>query len=443
MDTVLIFSYVPVERDKILRSIQMTKVYFSLFAQNIIGKTFSDDGINPGVGGTQFVTIMLALSLARQRPDYEIFLLNQSAVNIEKCPKNLDQLDYLSLHDALQGGILSSSDSIMICQMGALNSNLSDEQISRIVPWIHHPFHKAPDLLRLRFPVFVSVGDYQYHSNKLLYRPHWHISNLFFLPSFCKRKANVRQLPSSNQPLKLVYMGALSHGKGFHHLSRQWREIVAAFPNAELHVIGGSETHGVESQDPIIPTTKVYADLIRSHIPDNDLQTGRVTFHGNLGKEKTDIIKNSHVAILNPTGRTEAFPATPLECMSMGVPVIASDDFGMADAMRYFPELSLKSPFEIVDKLKWLTENSQRYEEMSNRSISVAHGFANRTPETLLRWQQIIDKIVSGDQRIESNPPHLSLHGSKILMAFRHAKNILKIGLKSLKNKARGEAKHR
>ena len=40
---------------------------------------------------------------------------------------------------------------------------------------------------------------------------------------------------------------------------------------------------------------------------------------------------NSDVALLNPTGKSEAAPACPLECYCYGIPVVAGGDFGAYD----------------------------------------------------------------------------------------------------------------
>ena len=67
-----------------------------------------------------------------------------------------------------------------------------------------------------------------------------------------------------------------------------------------------------------------------------------IKFLGLFSKEKNLILKHSDVALLNPSGKSEAAPASPLECYCYGIPVIAGGDYGAFDNMKYFPELDFK-----------------------------------------------------------------------------------------------------
>ena len=68
-----------------------------------------------------------------------------------------------------------------------------------------------------------------------------------------------------------------------------------------------------------------------------------VNFLGLISEsEKDKVLKESDIALLNPTGKSEAAPASPLECYCYGIPVIAGGDFGAFDNMKDFSELDLK-----------------------------------------------------------------------------------------------------
>lgn len=400
------------------------RVILPIFNSAIDDKYFTSYGANPGCGGTQFVTIMLALHLAQSRADYEIHLLHNKPISIVDQPDNLKQSIISSLHDAASSNLLTGSNTVLICPSAQLRSLLDTGGSlpdCKTIAWLHHPFDIDPRLARQQLAAYVSVGIYQYHSNNVLYRPHWHIPNLFSAPL---------SKPSNKPPfqamdtLDLVYLGALIPAKGFHHIARQWPRIKQEHPAVKLHVIGSIQTYGNNRGHPVIPTTESYAQEILRYLPIKDIENGNVVFYGNMGTEKLDIIQASHVALLNPIGSTEAFPASPIECMALGTPVIASDDYGMSDVMRYFPRLSLKHPQQLTKKIKCLISDSNFYREMSYRSLAVAQWFSTQTPQILLRWQRLIDGVCLGNNNVACDPPQLSYGGGKLRIKYRQARKL-------------------
>ena len=381
----------------------VTKVIFSVTGKAVHNKIFKANGLNPGVGGTEFVTIILAFALANQRKDYEVFLWSETPFKLQNPPKNLKQI-LIKEAPFPTSKLFNSIDTIFICSDGALqNQKFSDKLIKcKIVNWLHHPFKIPFNYKYLKFSAHVSVGIYQYFSNNFWYKPHWHIPNLFNIKLFNFSKYKFFK---SNKTLRLVFLGALIPAKGFHHVAKAWLKIKKKFPNVHLDVIGSTKTYnGEEPENKKIPTTDSYANKILKFIPSEDLSSKRVTFHGNLGEEKFKIIKNAHLAILNPTGKSEAFPSSPIECLMCGTPVIASNDYGMLDVMYYFPEAKLSRPSEITIKLISIINNSSMYRNLQKRSLSVAKSFSGNKPKILLSWQNLIDNL-KANNIIYSNPP--------------------------------------
>jgi len=266
----------------------------------------------------------------------------------------------------------------------------------------------------------VHVGSYQYFSNKLFYHSNWHIQNPFNIQS-----DNVlKELPSSGSPIRIIYLGALLRVKGFGHLVRHWKRLKLSIPNIELHVIGSSATYGKKPKHELIPCDRNFAEEVLSFIPVEDIKSGSVVFHGNLGEEKFELMRSAHLAILNPTGASEAFPASPLECMGCGLPVIASGDYGMSDSMRFFPELTLQNPDQIPSLVAWLLSDRYRYMELSARAIAVSGWFDSQTDVVLVRWRQLFDLVNSQVEGkiLNNNPPIESFYGSMYKLRQRQLK---------------------
>jgi glycosyltransferase involved in cell wall biosynthesis len=407
-------------------------VVFFAFGKAIKSKIFSANGQNPGVGGTQFATIILALKLANVRSNYQIYLCSDFFLRLQNSPKNLKQISIKDFFNDRK--LFDYTKTIFICIDGILhNKKLLNKLLKyKIVNWIHHPFKMPSYHKNLKFSAHVSVGTYQYFSNNVWYKPHWHIPYLF---NTLMRDSLPKKIYRPNETMRLVFLGALVLGKGFHYIAREWPKIKKKFPNVRLDVIGSTKTHdGKDPENKIIPTTNSYAKEILKYITDEDLQTKRVVFHGNLGKEKFRIIKKAHFAILNPTGRTEALPASTLECLMCGTPVIASNDYGMSDFMRDFPECSLGNPSEITNKLITITNNSSLYLSLQKRSLLVAKSFLKKTPEILSRWQQLIDTLVA-NKIIKNNPPTQSFVGNQFYLIIRIVIRSIIVILKFIFNK--------
>jgi glycosyltransferase involved in cell wall biosynthesis len=409
-------------------------VVFFTSSKALKSKIFSANGQNPGVGGTEFSTIILAIKLANVRSDYKIYLCSEVHLRLQNPPKNLKQIlikDFFYVPK-----LFDYTKTIFICSDGILhNKKLLNRLLKyKIVNWIHHPF-RMPSYYNykdLNFPVHVSIGTYQYFSNNVWYKPHWNIPYLFNILTW---DTLPKKIYKPNKTLRLVFLGALVLGKGFHYIAREWPKIKKKFPNIRLDVIGSTKTYdGKVSENKTIPTTNSYAKKILKYITREDLQTKRVVFHGNLGEKKFKIIRRAHFALINPTGRTETFCYSALECLMTGTPVIASNDYGMSDFMRNFSETSIGSPSEITNKLITITNNSSLYLSLQKRSSFVAKSFSKKTPEILSRWQHLIDMLIA-NKIIKNNPPTQSFVGNKFYLTVRIFLRSIIIILKFMFNK--------
>jgi glycosyltransferase involved in cell wall biosynthesis len=380
---------------------------------------FSYGTQNPGIGGTEFTSIKLALLLARKYPDLDISLVSMNTINLTHESKNLENIVVDNLEDFLDVCSIKKDPFLIVSTMSiaiSIKKQLLKKLSPKTIIWLRHPFQLVPEVKNLGCVAHVHVGEYQFHSNKTFYPSSWFIQNPFFSCSTDAGKA----FPPNNGVIKIIYLGALFQVKGFGHLARQWSAIKNVLPDVELHVIGSSATYGKPPEHPIVPCDSDFAEEILKHIPLEDIEAGKVVFHGNLGQEKFEIMRSAHFAILNPTGASEAFPASPLECMACGLPVIASDDYGMSDSMRFFPELILRSPEDIPGRVQFLLSDRYRYEELSARSVAVATWFDSQNDVILARWRRLFDVAVKArGQALPDCPPSGPPYGSRLELSKR------------------------
>ena len=119
---------------------------------------------------------------------------------------------------------------------------------------------------------------------------------------------------------------------------------------------------------------------------------------------------------------SEAFPASPLECMAVGTPVIASSDFGMFDSMRYFPRLSLHKPEDIISKINYLTSDPNLYKRLCIKSIATARKFSNRSNMSVDKW---VDLIAPGGKKLKKENLSNYLDTAYLFMIFRVVARLL------------------
>ena len=145
----------------------------------------------------------------------------------------------------------------------------------------------------------------------------------------------------------IVFMGSLVPQKNFHYLAKVWKLISYQIPKARLHVIGSSNTYGINSNlGKKGLAEKNYEDRFISLLNSNPISAKKVLFHGNLGLSKYDILAKSRVGIVNPLGTTETCCVSAVEMQALGLPVCTGN------------YESLKT--SVLDKKSGLLSNSEK-----------------------------------------------------------------------------------
>ena len=161
------------------------QIIFPIDDEAILNKVFSENCVNPGIGGSQFATIILALALAKKHKNYDIWLLSRSPIKIQNRPKNLKQILIKEI-SLIKNEPFHSLNTVIISkdnEIEELKSELLNKFVKyKIINWIHHPFQISNNFKHSIFSAHVSVGVYQYYSNFAWYKPHWHIPVIFNAP---------------------------------------------------------------------------------------------------------------------------------------------------------------------------------------------------------------------------------------------------------------------
>lgn len=369
---------------------------------------------NPGIGGTEFLIIQLAFIF--NKLEYRVYLNSDFPVIFEKSNSIITDLSNIDFSNLT---VITAQKDVK-----SFKHEFKDklDEIFKVLIWIHHPhqflFHSA-----FRSYQYVSIGSYQHRSliplsfGKIACLP-----NLFY-PIQRQNPIHFGHYSRSlaNSKLNFVFLGALLPAKGFHHVLRNWKTVLEFFPNSCLHVIGSGDLYGDKDiKKGRFPTNPSYARKLASIEKKYDLPIDSVIYHGKMGNERFSVIEKCHFALLNPTGKTEAFPASTLECMSLGVPVIASGNYGMYDSMYFFPELSLTKK-SLQSIMLWIYDNPEIYIELVQRAIEISKFYSALNQFTLSKWTLLTNSKTS----YKFSPP-LSLNSrSRFKLIFNWSLKIM------------------
>jgi glycosyltransferase involved in cell wall biosynthesis len=369
---------------------------FVLEQPDILQALQQPEGVNPGFGGTSFTTVRLVLALAQDQPaaasslQLSIGALNPPVDTFHGIPV----VDLANATDQHWDVAVATGGSL-----DALHSGQLRLRSKRLLAWIRHPYDwdKTRKAKALKAEL-VSVGKAQYLSNALIAGWHHHIDNLFCAERIRRAAgwANDHLAPPlQRRQLRIGFMGALVPSKGFHQLAQHWPAICASLRQLgvepQLEVIGGASLYHFGEGHPRLPCAQDYGDSLERWL---DAELGHsVRFHGTLGPERYRLMASCDLAVVNPSGQGEAFPATILEWLALAVPVISSQRYGCGDAMRYLPELSIGRSGQIQQRIQdYLLQPGDQQHIQREHCRRVAELFSAQQPLIVSQWRLLLQQ---------------------------------------------------
>ena len=297
------------------------KINFYIDNVNLDRFSFSNvDMGNPGVGGTEFVTIKIAKLLGEKIKDVVI-----QSPNKIRTPSNVRFEKVENVEEAIK--LSATRKEILVLRMFIINYEHIVEMIkrnpnSKIMFWLHlTPTQKIiSDLGRLnQVKAFVCVENNQ--RVRLIDYEKQH--KLVTIPHPLDRQENF--LKPANL-IGVCYLGALVPQKGFHLLADVWPQISLKNPLVKLYVVGSPSLYGVtEKLGQFSIAEDYYEKRVFKKLSPQDKS---VVFLGNLNyKERIKIFKKCSIGVVNPSGSTETF------CLSAMEPVVSANKFGLKDSI--------------------------------------------------------------------------------------------------------------
>ena len=178
-----------------------------------------------------------------------------------------------------------------------------------------------------------------------------------------------------NESLRLCFVGRLVRLKGVHVLLQAMEEL----ENVVLTVVGdGPERHRLERLK-----------------QEKGLQN--VVFVGELKRDEARLVmQNSHALVIpsvcTPRGRAEGLPTVLLEAWSCGLPVVASRNGGVAEAIERFGGglLFESEDHNALHKAILRLQDNENLEKLSREAINAGHRFSWDTLSA--KWAEWVRK---------------------------------------------------
>jgi glycosyltransferase involved in cell wall biosynthesis len=362
------------------------------FIDNLQLSNFNFDRVdegNPGVGGTEFVTIKISKLLA----EVGIKTIIQSPVDIYT-PSQVGYEKVESVYEAIALSHYRTELLILrlyVSDHKKILNSLKKYPKSKIVFWLHlTPTQEIiTELGQLEQVIAFICVEHNQRIRLMDYENHF---KLVTIPHPIDRNINSHR---SDTAQDVCYLGSLVPQKGFHLLADVWSKVNSKHPNSNLYVIGSSALYGKQgSEGSFTVAEKVYEERIfRVLSPRNN----SVVFMGNLNKEEREkVFKKCLVGVVNPSGATETFCLSAVELQCYGIPVVSANKFGLKDTIvNKKTGLLTRNRFQLERAiLKILRNDELRVRMSTNAVMHVTSKYGVGKVTTL--WLTLLKAIESG-----------------------------------------------
>lgn len=286
---------------------------------------------NPGIGGTEYTTLLLAIKLSNtQKVNVSLFLTKyiniQQEINLVLCE---------DIYHALELASISELDLVVFNQFFLCKEliTLIDSGNIACVVWTHiYIDYLTANLIsnskNIKVNVFVGRQQYDY------YIDHPIVNKSIVIFNGISINNKVREY---NDGVSVTYLGALYYSKYFHVLAKAWKDIIKKVPNAHLYVIGSGNIY---NRDSILGPLGIASEEYEKHflsylLNDEGKLLDSVTFLGRMGQEKNEILIKTSVGVVNPTGITETFCISAIEFSATGVPIVTKNAWAYPDVIDH------------------------------------------------------------------------------------------------------------
>lgn len=353
---------------------------------------------NPGMGGREYMNLLISASLFRNS-DIKVHLYAQ---DISKVPSYSSVVKVKNIYDAIilmnknKVDFFISDVSLNFDYMKSIVDICKNNNIKLVLRMGLMPSPRILNLFTMSKNVVRIICVEHECAEQLVDHPIF--DKITVLRNGISFKPLVFDLTSS-KTLDLVYIGSLVEQKGFKRLARVWKDISKHSPSSKLHVIGAGNLYDrrIKMGEFGIADKNFEKNVIKRYLCDSNGQLHpKVIFHGALGSNKYEVIKNCCIGIANPTGATETFCIAAVELQACGLPVVAGANIGLHDTVLHNQTgILVKSDTQFKEAIISLLDNSEMRASMASKARSYAFSRYNFEQITF-EWVSLIKMLSSG-----------------------------------------------
>lgn len=393
----------------------MIKVSLLLQDKGISDLDLTDlSGGNPGLGGTEYLFVLLLFYLASYENDIDVTVYH---FNNNKLPTKKAVL--ISSEEEAFSKAASEGNNIFVMK------NLQDKAVYdlfakyqlKYIMWCHNYltldemkfFDKSKSVSRV-----IAVGRqmYDYYVDHNVIQKMDYVFNLF-------EPAKKNRIRKNNYSNNVTYVGSLIYQKSFHVLAGAWKKIAAEVPDARLNVIGTGKLYDRNNRlGRLGVAEESYEEMFLKDLTnDSGNLLDSVTFHGLMGDEKFDVYEDTAVGVVNPLASTETFCLCAIEMEASGIPVVSRRKNGLLDTIKDGQTgLLYSDASQLADYVIKLLKDRKLNDELSKEAIKFAKE-AFLPEKVMPEWIRVF-KEVDGNRKAKYKKPsdYFDNNGKKVRM---------------------------
>lgn len=384
---------------------------------------------NPGIGGTEYCILLLAQV-------YKMYYSNNKVTLFVANQGNLPEVDnYVIVNDIDDLPERAKEEGIDILVVSAVYNGMPlpqsffnhiDEKKVKTILWGHNFYlsdfcNKICRCEYARANVFVGRQQYDRYIDHAVIKKSTYIYNMY------PETGELHREKIENHAV--TYIGSLVPTKGFHLLADIWKTILKEVPDATLNVVGSGKLYGRNSKlGKYNIAEESYEEQFMSGLTDDEGNIlPSVHFFGVLGVEKNDVIRDTCVGVVNPTGRTETFGISALDFESMNVPVVTIAKGGFLDTvLNEKTGLLYGHKNDFAKDIITLLKNDKLNEQYGRAGVQLSKEF---TPNKIIKeWNRLFLKVLN-DEEMEYMKPNsfMKTNQKKYRCLNRKIKNIIRV----------------
>lgn len=367
---------------------------------------------NPGIGGTEYMILLISYLLNVRNNGIEVILLPTSKGFFPS------DIKIVSCKDLKDGYIIANE---MKCNyfifkhmdyyVNDFFSKLYSSYFTKIIPWCHNfcsfkslRFYAKSTLVER----IICVGKEQMD----LY-----IDHLAFLKSdYIFNCVDINPSTTCSKDFRLnnrdnivTYIGSLVPEKGFSVLAKAWRRILHEVPDAELFVVGTGKLYNRNQKlgEYGIAEAKFEKKFIRYLLNGNDI-INSVHFMGIMGVEKYELLSRTKVGVPNPAGLTETFGLSAVEMQLCGAKIATIKCPGYLDTVKNGILYKKKSQLActVIKQLKSTENNYLSAKQYIDKHFSI--------DRVLIEWERLFLDCIPKEQRLNKIIINNNFRGKKL-----------------------------